>query len=84
MIGAPQQNWRQIMQMPQQWNAPSGLGFPTQGAMGGWMMPRQMQAPQAPAAQMQAPAQAPSSQPSFMAPMMGKPEINWNAYFSGW
>lgn len=39
MFGPMAQNWRQIMQMPQQMQSPSGLGFPTRNATGGWQMP---------------------------------------------
>lgn len=39
MFGSIGQNWRQIMQMPQQYLPPTGNMFPIQNASGGWMMP---------------------------------------------
>ena len=57
MFGSIGQNWRQIMQMPQQNTFTSGNKFPVQNATGGWMMG----APSVP--------QAPAPQP--VAPMMG-------------
>lgn len=79
MIGAPQMNWRQIMQQAQPMPQNTGSMFPVRGPQGGWQMPRMQ--PQAPAPQAPAPmaaAHQAQSPLSFMgsAPMMGPGMFN--------